>query len=372
MLITGIEVVCVEHSKGDPISLRSSSDTPSFRATRLLLTPRRAAIMKEVVLGCCSDDDSDLGGFERLNEEKENKCVFYWDNTTSPLLLYNWALLISCLIIAAFAVFSLVVEASVHQESLLEVITLSMSFAVISFASISFTCCSLCCFASNRSRVAFLGLVRTVLTLIVFLELVFLCFGVWTFIQFKELSLNLVSWTRFIQYYQEDYIRDDLDSIQRELRCCGFEGYQDWDYNPYYSCNSSGYSRCSVPYSCCRLENPDSSCVLGVRQPGLYTMKQLTKLIYVDGCLKSSQTWYKYTIILLVSAVVYMWILQLTLRVYTVNFIDVMKKKESGSSRGNLNLNIESKADNKKFVVTKVVVSKHVDNDTKPPEVQLV
>ncbi|KAL4231235.1 Tetraspanin-33 [Mactra antiquata] len=57
--------------------------------------------------------------------------------------------------------------------------------------------------------------------------------------------------------YQDD---EDavMDWFQENIKCCGINGYKDWNKNMYFNCtkeNPSGL-RCGVPYSCCK--DPDA------------------------------------------------------------------------------------------------------------------
>ena len=36
-----------------------------------------------------------------------------------------------------------------------------------------------------------------------------------------------------------------------QFECCGGFGFQDWENNVYFNCNSPGVNACGVPYSCC-------------------------------------------------------------------------------------------------------------------------
>jgi hypothetical protein len=250
--------------------------------------------------------------------------------------------------------FSLIVEGTVMEGSAIEYITVTLAFAVIIFGMTTLLSCSLAFFASIRRRVNLLEDIRIVFSFAVLLELMVFIFGVGTLQQIEELTHSIVEWSRFIKYYQEEYIRTDLDSIQRQLKCCGFQSYQDWDLNPYYSCNSSGYSRCSVPFSCCKLKNPDSSCVLGIRNPGI-TEAKLKELIYVDGCLKTSEIWYQYTIILLSFSSIMIAVLQCFLLYYLIILMKTIRT-ENKRTRKAAHISLDSKEDKQES--EDVIVSK--------------
>lgn len=228
----------------------------------------------------------------------------------SSLLVYNGVLSLTGFIVTSFAMFSLVVEGSFIQGSDVEYITLTLAIFIIIPGITTLLSCSAVCFASNHKRLPYLyNTLRTVFTFAIMFEIIVFIFGIAQVQQAEELTNSIVEWSRFIEYYQEEHIRNDLDVIQRELKCCGFKSYQDWDLNPYYSCKSTGYSRCSVPFSCCKDKSANSSCVLGIRNPKV-TDAKLRESIYLNGCLRTSQTWYKYTMLLLSFSAVLMAVLQ--------------------------------------------------------------
>ena len=43
-----------------------------------------------------------------------------------------------------------------------------------------------------------------------------------------------------------------------QIKCCGIDGYKDWNKNVYFNCTKTNPSglRCGVPYSCCK--DPDA------------------------------------------------------------------------------------------------------------------
>lgn len=69
-----------------------------------------------------------------------------------------------------------------------------------------------------------------------------------------------------IQNYRNDSnLRNLIDVIQMEFKCCGIsdKGYKDWSGNVYFNCNSTNRSSesCAVPFSCCRNQRDiDVSC----------------------------------------------------------------------------------------------------------------
>ncbi|XP_055018727.1 tetraspanin-14 isoform X2 [Boleophthalmus pectinirostris] len=64
-----------------------------------------------------------------------------------------------------------------------------------------------------------------------------------------------------IRAYRDDIdLQNLIDSLQTSTWCCGAQGPDDWEQNPYFSCNSTNASRerCGVPFSCCVLDPAES------------------------------------------------------------------------------------------------------------------
>lgn len=234
-----------------------------------------------------------------------------------PVFWYNVLLWFSCVLALSIALLSLVVETAVQEGSMLESFTIALSFTSVLCSMSTLIISTALCFAILQYNTSLMKACRSMLLGSTVADVSVLLFGIYLAgIRFDSLIRELVDWKQFIRYYQEPYIRDDMDSIQRGLKCCGFQSYMDWDLNPYFSCNSTGYSRCSVPFSCCKREPVDSSCVVGIRD----STNNVSDYIYTVGCLQSSKDWYKYTIIVLSSLVFYEAILKLILIKYIYSY----------------------------------------------------
>lgn len=67
---------------------------------------------------------------------------------------------------------------------------------------------------------------------------------------FESLVRNAIA-----RYFDDANLRNIIDLIQAQLlNCCGINGPNDWQSNPYFNCSSRAFQRCSVPFSCCVME----------------------------------------------------------------------------------------------------------------------
>ncbi|KAL3863857.1 hypothetical protein ACJMK2_005584 [Sinanodonta woodiana] len=127
--------------------------------------------------------------------------------------------------------------------------------------------------------VAFLGCLGAVRENLILLKIFFyllsvifvgeLTLGVVIFVLFTvpEARVNLsmtpekVLRSGIIRYMDDDDMKEWMDLIQAEFRCCGIghmseEGFRDWQINMYFNCSQTNPSRwrCAVPTSCCNFE----------------------------------------------------------------------------------------------------------------------
>ncbi|XP_070542373.1 tetraspanin-36-like [Ptychodera flava] len=70
-----------------------------------------------------------------------------------------------------------------------------------------------------------------------------------------------------IQNYTDPNYEDAVDSMQKDLKCCGVDNYTDWMKTPWYSEHPN-----SVPTSCCK---KDTNCTGDITKPDL---------LYTEGC----------------------------------------------------------------------------------------
>lgn len=97
---------------------------------------------------------------------------------------------------------------------------------------------------------------------------------------FETLTANAIA-----HYFEDPDLRDLINLIQSNLlHCCGVRSPGDWESNPYFNCSSEAFQRCSVPFSCCILNEGD---VINL-QCGYRTLDNTTDRfmvgIHTNGC----------------------------------------------------------------------------------------
>ncbi|XP_065896761.1 tetraspanin-33-like [Dysidea avara] len=90
-----------------------------------------------------------------------------------------------------------------------------------------------------------------------------------------------------VEYRNNPDLQNLIDDIQSDLlECCGIDGPDDWQLNPYFNCSSPSLQACSVPFSCCLPEENSTTvntqCGDGVLEPG--NRGNLPNVIYTNGC----------------------------------------------------------------------------------------
>ncbi|XP_047126031.1 tetraspanin-33 [Hydra vulgaris] len=95
------------------------------------------------------------------------------------------------------------------------------------------------------------------------------------------------------KYTVNSDLRNMIDKFQREIGCCGSLTIDDWDSNPYFSCeNLESYRSCGVPWSCClRKFQNNRQCGYGVRNERVHL--KLSNEIYQIGCLDAGFQFFK-------------------------------------------------------------------------------
>lgn len=116
---------------------------------------------------------------------------------------------------------------------------------------------------------------------------------VYVFVQQDEAfsAFEMLLETYIVNYYNDINLRNIVDLIQGQLfQCCGITSPNDWQANAYFNCSSPAFQRCSVPFSCCMLEEGE---VINI-QCGYGTLDSSVQStfmagIFTTGCLTATQ-----------------------------------------------------------------------------------
>ena len=93
--------------------------------------------------------------------------------------------------------------------------------------------------------------------------------------------------------YDHD-LQQALDEVQENLMCCGADGYNDWEMNQYFSCESPSVNACGVPQSCCKNDKENSLCGANMRRlTSTSTLAPSQRNIYTSGCVYALEEWFK-------------------------------------------------------------------------------
>jgi len=96
------------------------------------------------------------------------------------------------------------------------------------------------------------------------------------------------------RYRDDDDLQNIIDWMQDTwLRCCGVESLDDWDMNIYFNCSSPSREACGVPFSCCKVDDPDAiinlQCGYDVRKEPLKSNQGA--YVYTTGCIDAVNDW---------------------------------------------------------------------------------
>jgi len=89
-----------------------------------------------------------------------------------------------------------------------------------------------------------------------------------------------------IPKYRDDLdLQSIIDFFQENMKCCGVNGYNDWEMNIYFNCSSPGSEACGVPYSCCvdYKTTLNTQCGFKTRDSSMSSAARRKK-IYEIGC----------------------------------------------------------------------------------------
>lgn len=231
--------------------------------------------------------------------EKSTYCVKYFMFFMNVLF---WIL--SCLTLA-IAVYAMLEKQEIYgQVSRLAtdpaalLLAIGLIIFVISFAG---------CLGALRENKCLLKFYSGLLALMLLLEIAAAILGYVYSGKVKNEMHN--AFTMMIDNYLDDPdLQLVIDSVQKELKCCGSEKYTDWERNIYYNCSSPAVESCGVPYSCCIGDEVNSQCGFGALR---LKESAAVNVIYTQGCLKGVEDWFRSNLVLMASIAACLPVLQL-------------------------------------------------------------
>lgn len=147
------------------------------------------------------------------------------------------------------------------------------------------------CVGALRENIGLLKAYMIVLIIILLLECIggILAFSFWP--ETKKL-INTKVQVAIRKYTNNQDLRNLIDRIQYEFKCCGSTNTDDWDWNSYYSCGATTIQSCGVPWSCClRKFQRNKQCGYGVRRNRLRL--KMAEFLQLDTCMDVILTFFK-------------------------------------------------------------------------------
>ncbi|KFD47796.1 hypothetical protein M514_11346 [Trichuris suis] len=160
--------------------------------------------------------------------------------------------------------------------------------------TVAFLIASAGCIGALRENVAYLkcfwmSLISITCSLLI---LAIVGFAMWPY--FLGVARNKLSIKLIERYFEDPDLKDMIDFMQKEFKCCGMsaKSFHDWGKNMYFECSVRNVDpqRCGVPHSCClpSLRVPEGmlenfSCGFGMQN---LTFNEAANKIYTTGCIE--------------------------------------------------------------------------------------
>lgn len=146
------------------------------------------------------------------------------------------------------------------------------------------------CIGALRENICLLKFFSICLSIIFFTQL---AAGILGFVyrhKIKKLVAENLEDT-IIHYRTNPNLQNIIDYSQETFKCCGLNSYKDWRKNRYFNCSQIGPEACSVPYSCCRVDQLNTQCGYGMNRDEMPHSKRAS-IIYTDGCIDGITKWF--------------------------------------------------------------------------------
>ena len=221
--------------------------------------------------------------------EKSTYCVKY---TMFFMNVMFW--FISCLIILIGA-YAMVAKQELYGK--ISSLTTDPALILVAIGTIMFTISFCGCLGALRENLCLLKFFSVMLGVMLVLEITAAVLGYVYYGRVKE-EVNDAFNTMIVRYRDDPDLQLVIDTLQKELKCCGTLSYNDWQKNEYFNCSSPSVEKCGVPYSCCLSDQINSQCGFGVLRGD---KEEAAKVIHTQGCLPAAEAWLKGNLILMAS-----------------------------------------------------------------------
>ncbi|KAG8440102.1 hypothetical protein GDO86_006043 [Hymenochirus boettgeri] len=206
------------------------------------------------------------------------------------LFFFNLLFWVISLVMVGIGVYARLLK---HAEAAMACLAVDPALLLIVVGILMFLITFCGCIGSLRENICLLQMFSICLTLVFLLQL---AVGILGFI-FSDKARGKVSEVinNGIVHYRDDLdLQNLIDFGQKEFSCCGGISYKDWSQNMYFNCSSENRSRerCSVPYSCCLLEDGEAvintMCGMGMQE---LDYLEAGAFIHTNGCIDKLVNW---------------------------------------------------------------------------------
>ena len=231
--------------------------------------------------------------------EKSTYCVKYFMFSMNILFWFT-----SCLILA-IAVYAMIEKQEIYGQ--ISRLTTDPAAILLGIGIVMFVISFAGCLGALRENICLLRFYSFMLGFMLLLEITAAILG---YVYSQKVKTEMDSaFTKMIENYLDDPdLQLIMDTVQKELKCCGSEKYSDWERNSYYNCSSPAIESCGVPYSCCITDEVNSQCGFGVLA---ISEGEAESIVYTQGCLKGVEDWFRGNLILMASIAACLPVLQL-------------------------------------------------------------
>lgn len=175
-------------------------------------------------------------------------------------------------------------EVERQRYKTLEGVFLAPAIILIVLGIIMFVVSFIGVLASLRDNLTLLKVFMYTLTVCLILELL----GGIVALAFRNQTVELLNKNirKGIQNYYDDLdFKNIMDFVQKKFKCCGGQGFKDWEVNMYHNCSAPGPLACGVPYTCCITTKPNevANTLCGYK---VLTKERLDliDIIHIRGC----------------------------------------------------------------------------------------